>query len=65
VAQDLPNFLETEDGDTEMEMEEHDLAGVDLEHLKHAIGSKIYTPYPGINYERCTRSSSTPPLGPW
>jgi hypothetical protein len=35
---------EIEDGDEEMEMEEQDLAGVDLEHLEHAYRQqKLYT----------------------
>jgi hypothetical protein len=35
---------ETKDGDTEMELDEKDLAGVDLEHLEHAYRHhKIYT----------------------
>jgi hypothetical protein len=44
VAQDPQDFLETEDGDAEMELEEQDLAGVDLEHLEHAYRQqKLYT----------------------
>jgi hypothetical protein len=35
---------ETEDGEADMELEEQDLAGVDLEHLEHAYRhQKIYT----------------------
>jgi len=36
MAQNTQKLQETEDRDVEMEMEEHDLAGVDLEHLEHA-----------------------------
>jgi hypothetical protein len=36
--------LEIEDGDIEMELEEQELAGVDLEHLEHAYRhQKLYT----------------------
>jgi hypothetical protein len=36
--------LETEDGDAEMELEEQELVGVDLEHLEHAHRhKKLYT----------------------
>jgi hypothetical protein len=55
---------ETEDGEADMELEEQDLAGVDLEHLEHAYKHKKFTLYPGINYGRCTRYFSTPQLGP-
>ena len=35
---------ETEDGDEEMEVEEQDLDGIDLEHLEHAYRhQKLYT----------------------
>jgi hypothetical protein len=35
---------DTDDGDDEMELEEQDLAGVDLEHLEHAYRhQKLYT----------------------
>jgi hypothetical protein len=44
AAQDPQDFLETEDGDAEMELEEQELAGVDLEHLEHAYRhQKLYT----------------------
>ena len=44
MAQDLQDFLETEDGDAEMELEEQELAGVDMEHLEHAyMHQKLYT----------------------
>ena len=44
AAQDPQDFLETEDGDVEMELEEQELAGVDLEHLEHAYRhQKLYT----------------------
>jgi hypothetical protein len=44
MAEDPQDLLETEDGDAEMEMEEQDLAGVDLEHLEHAYRQqKLYT----------------------
>jgi hypothetical protein len=44
MAQDPQDLQETEDGDAEMELEEHDLAGVDLEHLEHAYRQqKLYT----------------------
>ena len=36
MAQNPQDLQETEDGDVEMELEEHNLAGVDLEHLEHA-----------------------------
>jgi hypothetical protein len=43
-AQETPDLQEIEDGDEEMEMEEPDLAGVDLEHLEHAYRhQKLYT----------------------
>jgi hypothetical protein len=34
--QESQDPLDTEDGDAEMELEEPDLAGVDLVHLEHA-----------------------------
>jgi hypothetical protein len=38
------DHLEIEDGDAEMELEEQELAGVDLEHLEHAYRhQKLYT----------------------
>jgi hypothetical protein len=41
---DQQDFLEIEDGDTEMDLEEKELAGVDLEHLEHAYRhQKLYT----------------------
>jgi hypothetical protein len=41
---DQQDFLEIEDGDAEMELEEKELAGVDLEHLEHAYRhQKLYT----------------------
>jgi hypothetical protein len=41
---DQQDFLEIEDGDAEMELEEQELAGVDLEHLEHAYRhQKLYT----------------------
>jgi hypothetical protein len=44
LAQDLPEMQEIEDGDEEMELEEQDLAGVDLDHLEHAYRhQKLYT----------------------
>jgi hypothetical protein len=44
VNQEVHNPLDTEDGDAEMELEEPDLAGVDLEHLEHAYRQqKLYT----------------------
>jgi hypothetical protein len=44
IAQDLQDLLKTEDEDAEMELEEKDLAGVDLEHLEHAYRhQKLYT----------------------
>jgi len=36
LARGLPETREIEDGDEEMELEEQDLAGVDLDHLEHA-----------------------------
>jgi hypothetical protein len=43
-AQNTQEPQEIEDGDAEMEMEENDLAGVDLEHLEHAYRhQKLYT----------------------
>ena len=44
VNQEVNNPLDTEDRDAEMELEEPDLAGVDLEHLEHAYRQqKLYT----------------------
>jgi hypothetical protein len=38
------DFLEIEDGDTEMDLEEQELDGVDPEHLEHAYKhKKMYT----------------------
>jgi hypothetical protein len=43
-AQETPDQQGIEDGDEDMEMEEPDLAGVDLEHLEHAYRhQKLYT----------------------
>jgi hypothetical protein len=39
-----PDLQETDDGEADMELEEKDLAGVDLEHLEHAYRQqKLYT----------------------
>jgi len=44
TAKDLQDLQETEDGEVDMELEEQDLGGVDLEHLEHAYRQqKIYT----------------------
>jgi hypothetical protein len=44
TAENLKDALQLEDGDAEMETEEQDLAGVDLEHLEHAYRQqKLYT----------------------
>jgi hypothetical protein len=44
MDQDLQDLLETKDRDAEMELEEQDLAKVDLEHLKHTYrNQKLYT----------------------
>jgi hypothetical protein len=44
LAQETTGLQEVEDGDEEMELEEPDLAGVDLEHLEHAYRhQKLYT----------------------
>jgi hypothetical protein len=44
LARDPPDLQEIEDGDEEMELEEQDLAGVDLDHLEHAYRhQKLYT----------------------
>jgi hypothetical protein len=41
---DLQDLQETEEGEEDMELEEKDLAGVDLEHLEHAYRQqKLYT----------------------
>jgi len=41
---DQPELQEIEDGDEEMEVEEQDLAGVDLDHLEHTYRhQKLYT----------------------
>jgi hypothetical protein len=38
------NQQETDDGEADMDLQEHDLAGVDLEHLEHAYRQqKLYT----------------------
>lgn len=43
-ARNQPELQDIEDGDEEMEMEEQDLAGVDLDHLEHAYRhQKLYT----------------------
>ena len=36
LTRDQPELQEIEDGDEEMELEEQDLARVDLDHLEHA-----------------------------
>jgi hypothetical protein len=44
TAKDAQYLQETEDGEADMELEEQDLAGVDLEHLEHAYRQqKLYT----------------------
>jgi hypothetical protein len=40
----MEDHLEAEDGDVEMDLDEQELAGVDLEHLEHAYRhQKLYT----------------------
>jgi hypothetical protein len=42
--QEIHNHVDAENGETEMELEEPDLAGVDLEHLEHAYRQqKLFT----------------------
>jgi hypothetical protein len=44
LARETPGTQEIEDGDEDMELEEQDLAGVDLDHLEHAYRhQKLYT----------------------
>ena len=43
-TREIPSTQEIEDGDEDMELEEQDLAGVDLDHLEHAYRhQKLYT----------------------
>jgi hypothetical protein len=44
AAKDQQDLQDTEEGEADMELEEQDLAGVDLEHLEHAYRQqKLYT----------------------
>jgi hypothetical protein len=52
-------LLDPEDGDAEMDLDEQDLAGIDLEHLEQAYRHQQLYTIPPTSYAKSTKSSST------